>query len=165
MNNQFKESVWKQLGASIDMLENAVIACPENLWGDGTKQPEFWYITFHTLFWIDCYLSEDPEAFNPPAPFTRAEMDPAGLYPERVYSREELLNYLEHCRNKSKSVVKAVTPESNKRQKFFTLDLSLPEMLIYVMRHIQHHTAQLNLLLRQKTDSAPGWIRQTKINL
>ena len=29
------------------------------------------------------------------------------------------------------------------------------------MRHIQHHTAQLNLLLRQEIDDAPGWVSQT----
>jgi len=26
------------------------------------------------------------------------------------------------------------------------------------MRHVQHHAAQLNMLLRQKTDSAPDWV-------
>ena len=26
------------------------------------------------------------------------------------------------------------------------------------LRHVQHHTAQLNLLLRQRTDSAPRWV-------
>lgn len=25
-------------------------------------------------------------------------------------------------------------------------------------RHVQHHAAQLNLILRQETGSAPGWV-------
>lgn len=166
MDNLLKESIWKQFGASIDMLENAVNACPEDLWGDGTKQPEFWYLTYHTLFWLDCYLSERPEGFIPPDPFTLVEMDPAGLYPERVYSKDELLRYLEHGRKKCQLRIQALTDENvNQRSKFFTLDLNYFEMLLYIMRHVQHHTAQLNLLLRQKTDSAPKWVRQAQKSL
>jgi hypothetical protein len=32
------------------------------------------------------------------------------------------------------------------------------ELFLYNLRHLQHHTAQLNLLLRQRTDSAPRWV-------
>ncbi|MGQ0721472.1 MAG: hypothetical protein ACT4PE_07865 [Candidatus Eiseniibacteriota bacterium] len=28
--------------------------------------------------------------------------------------------------------------------------------------HVQHHTGQLNLILRQRTDSAPSWVTQAK---
>jgi len=38
--------------------------------------------------------------------------------------------------------------------------LSFAELLLYNMRHVQHHAAQLNLILRQKVDSAPGWVAQ-----
>lgn len=27
-----KEALWQQFGASIDMLENALLACPDELW-------------------------------------------------------------------------------------------------------------------------------------
>jgi uncharacterized damage-inducible protein DinB len=30
------------------------------------------------------------------------------------------------------------------------------------MRHVQHHAAQLNLMLRQATDSAPDWISRAR---
>jgi hypothetical protein len=33
------------------------------------------------------------------------------------------------------------------------------------MRHVQHHAAQLNLLLRKATGSAPRWVKQTEIAL
>jgi len=33
------------------------------------------------------------------------------------------------------------------------------------MRHVQHHAAQLNLILRQTIDSAPTWVSKTKIKL
>jgi hypothetical protein len=40
MDNSIKESLWKQFGASIDMLENAMILCPPGHWDTDTK---FWY--------------------------------------------------------------------------------------------------------------------------
>ncbi len=53
MHDQWKNLVWQQFGGSIDMLENAIRACPEKLWSDRSRNPEFWYTAFHTLFWLD----------------------------------------------------------------------------------------------------------------
>jgi uncharacterized damage-inducible protein DinB len=37
--------------------------------------------------------------------------------------------------------------------------MSNGELLLYNMRHVQHHAAQLNMLLRQRTNSAaPRWV-------
>jgi len=33
------------------------------------------------------------------------------------------------------------------------------------MRHVQHHAAQLNLILRQTIDSAPPWVGRAKVAL
>jgi hypothetical protein len=52
-----KKIIWHQFGAAIDMLENAVIACPDDVWGNRIEHSEFWYITFHALFYLDLYLS------------------------------------------------------------------------------------------------------------
>ena len=42
---------------------------------------------------------------------------------------------------------------------------SMLEMLLYNMRHVQHHAAQLNLLLRQNINKVPAWVAQAKENL
>jgi hypothetical protein len=77
----WKSLVWRQFGAAIDMLHNAMLACPDEVWGDRSRQPEFWYVAYHTLFWLDLYLTGRPEDFAPPPPFTLDELDPAGLSP------------------------------------------------------------------------------------
>ena len=59
----FSESIWKHFGAAIDMFENAVVMCPEKLWG----KPQFWYKAFHVSFWLDYYMTVNPEGFTPPA--------------------------------------------------------------------------------------------------
>lgn len=145
------------------MLENGVIACPENIWGDRSSQPEYWYLTFHTLFWFDYYLSESGDNFQPPAPFGLEEMDSAGLLPNRVYTKAELLSYLDHGRRKCKALIESLTVEKAKsRWVSGRSDFSVAELLLYNMRHVQHHAAQLNLILRQSTDSAPRWVRRAK---
>jgi len=70
MNALWKNIVWRQFGAAIDTLENAILACPDDLWADRSKRHEFWYMAYHTLFWLDFYLSETAEDFAPPAPFS-----------------------------------------------------------------------------------------------
>jgi hypothetical protein len=159
MDATWKVEVWRQFGAAIAMLENAMLACPDELWGDRSQQPEFWYVAYHTLFFLDFYLSGSPGGFTPPAPFTLGELDPAGVLPERVYAKAELLVYLAHGREKCRTTIAALTDdESRKRCGFERPDVSVAELHLYNMRHVQHHAAQLNLLLRQKTGSAPRWV-------
>jgi hypothetical protein len=166
MDVKLKEIIWRQFGAAIDMLENAINACPDNIWGNKPGYYEIWYITFHALFWLDLYLSDSPDGFMPPEPFSLTELDSEGLLPERVYSKEELLIYLNHGRNKCRSKINEMTEEkAGQRFIFGTLNLSITELLLYNMRHVQHHAAQLNLILRQKIDSAPRWVRYTSLEL
>jgi hypothetical protein len=158
----WKTIVWQQFGAAIDMLENAMRACPDELWSDRLKRPEFWYVAYHTLFWLDFYLSDSGEGFTPPAPFTLDELDPAGLLPERPYTKEELQSYLEHGRRKCRAAIEALTDEkARQRCGFERPDVTGAELFLYNMRHVQHHAAQLNLLLRQAIDAAPHWVAKT----
>ncbi len=169
MDIAWKTSLWRQFGAAIEMLENAVRACPEQVWGDSTRNArftDFWYITYHTLFFLDYYLSGTSEGFAPPAPYTLSELDPAGVFPDRVYTKEELLAYLEHGRRKCRAVISAMSDEAaHERCGFTRPDISNMELLLYNMRHVQHHAAQLNLLLRQSIDSAPTWVSKSRFGL
>ena len=163
MDTIWRTIIWQQLGAAIDMLENALLACPDKLWSDRSRRPEFWYVVFHTLFFLDLYLSDSVEGFTPPAPFTLDELDPAGLLPERPYAKAELQTYLDHGRKKCSAMIEALTDEkARQRCGFEWVDINVAELLLYNMRHVQHHAGQLNLILRQTTDSAPRWVAKTK---
>ena len=163
IDDAWRRELGSQVGAGVDALENAIRACPEGLWGDRTRQPEFWYLAYHVLFFLDLYLSDTMEGFAPPEPFTLSEMDPSGVMPDRVYSKEELLTYLEHGRRKLRGVMAGLTDErARERRVFGTISGSVHEMLLYNLRHLQHHAAQLNLILRQVTNSAPGWVFRAK---
>lgn len=163
MTPAIQESLWKQFGASIDMLENAISLCTEELWNKDTK---FWYNAYHCLFWLDYYLDLKPDSFAPPAPFTLSEFDPEGALPERVYSKSELLTYLQHNRQKCHDLITGMSDEvANSRWINPYKDYSVFEITLYNMRHVQHHAAQLNLLLRQGMNDAPRWVGQTEEEL
>jgi len=162
MNIEVKNIIWNQFGAAIDMLGNAIDASPENVWGNQIGDKEFWYLTYHTLIWLDFYLSDSVDSFQPHPPFTLSEFDPEGLLPDRVYTKDELNNYLNYCRNKCNKTILELTDErANKRFVFNKINFPFLELLFYNMCHVQHHAAQLKLLLRQKIDSAPRWVKQS----
>ena len=166
MNSAWKTIVWQQLGGAIDMLESAMRACPDDLWSDRSRQPEFWYLAYHTLFWLDLYLYGPVEGFAPPAPFSLEELDPAGLVPQRPYTKRELQTYLDHGREKCRAAIEALTDERGRQRfRFGWGETSYLELMLYNMRHVQHHAAQLHLILRQQVDSTPGWVAQTKRKL
>ncbi len=163
MKNIWAPVVWPQFGAAIKTLENAIDACPEELWSDRSKRHEFWYMVYHTLFWLDYYLADSAEDYTPPEPYTMSEMDPAGVLPDRVYTKDEMLAYLEHGRDKCRTVMENMSDEKAVRMsKFGSLGLACGELHLYNLRHVQHHAAQLNLLLRLNIDSAPRWVRRAE---
>jgi hypothetical protein len=154
----------RQVGAAIETIERAIVACPDSLWDDGSKPPElFWYGAYHPLFYLDCYLSETEVGFAPPPPFGLTEFDPSGALPERTYTKAELLAYAEHDRKKARERLSALTEADLTRRCGFAMrEMSVVELHLYDLRHVQHHAAQLNLLLRQKTGSAPTWVSFAK---
>lgn len=155
-----RDAAARQLGAAATALENAIRACPPQVWGDRVGPHEFWYLAYHTIFWLDCYALPDANAYVPPAPFTLGEFDPDGVYPERPYTPDELLAYLARARANALGQLLALTPETAQlRWKFYTYDLSRLEAFLNVTRHMQHHVGQLQLLLRQGGAQPPRWVR------
>ena len=156
------QAVAAQFGAAIDALEHAIEACPESVWGDRLGPHEFWYLAFHTLFWLDHYLAGTPAGFAPPPPYGLEEMDPAGVLPPRAYTRTEMLAYLAHGRARCRAAMRALTDEQAARPCGYPRrDCSVLELHVYNMRHVQHHAAQLQLLLRQAGHEPPRWVSRT----
>ena len=159
IDDSLRDAIGNQFGAAAEMLDNAIAACPDPLWDDGSGLHAFWYLAFHALFWLDLYLSGSVEGFAPPAPFTLAELDPAGLLPDRTYTKVELRGYLAHCRRRLREAIASLAPQTAARRcRFGWGEAGYLELLLYNMRHVQHHAGQLNLLLRQSAGSAPRWV-------
>ncbi len=156
MESTIKTDLWNQFGASLDMLENAISMCPDEFWNTEEK---FWYNASHCIFFTNYYLSTQPKEFVPPAPFDFSEFE--DRMPSRVYSKPEILEYLVICKQKSKDLFSELNTEKLTERwinESGSMNYSILEILIYNLRHIQHHAAQLNLLLRQNTKDAPEWV-------
>ncbi len=170
MDMSWKFGFWRQFGAAIDMLNNALRACPDELWqvqiyNEGMERPEFgefWYVAYHALFWLDFYLAGSAEGFAPPPPFTLSELE-ADLIPERVYTKAELQTYLEFgrdkCREKIESAADLLVAQQCRPE---WPEMSVAELMLYNMRHVQEHAAQLSLFLGLKVGSAPGWVAKAR---
>jgi hypothetical protein len=167
------EMLWRQFGAAIDMLSGALRDCPDELWEESLweDQPDqwvaagfsaFWYLCYHTLFWLDLYLTGAEEGFAPPAPFDLVEMEPGEALP-RTYTREELLHYLEHCRRKCKETIGSLSKErAYQLCRFAWGDLPFAELQLYSLRHVQEHGAQLRMFLGQQAGKSTEWVSQAK---
>jgi DinB superfamily len=165
--------LWRQFGAAIDMLGDALRDCPDVLWEERLweDQPDqwvaagfsaFWYLGYHTLFWLDLYLTGAEEGFAPPAPFDLVEMDPGEVLP-RTYTREELLRYLEYGRGKCQATLGALSAEQADRVcRFAWGELPFAELQLYNLRHVQEHGAQLRMFLGQRAGKATRWVAQAR---
>ncbi|WP_133996212.1 DinB family protein [Dinghuibacter silviterrae] len=74
----------------------------------------------------------------------------------------DMLAFLEEGRAKLHRQLSGTDDLLTKRFVSEYKDYSLFELLLYNMRHVQHHAAQLNLLLRQAGQTPPDWVSRTK---
>jgi hypothetical protein len=159
----FVDIVLQQFGASIEMLENAIVSCSDQLWSDRSRSPQYWFLAYHTLFFIDLYSSETAKGFAPPAPFLASGMHTDIDKHERPYMKEELQKYLEHCRKKTRSKLKSLTDiEMLQPSPFAWVGVNNTELFIYNLRHMQHHIGQMNYILRQELGIGSSWLFKAK---
>src|SRR5688572_24112988 len=112
MDAMLKASVWKQFGAAMDMFEDALTLCPDELWTkamwkdtEDERYGQFWFIAYHTLRWTDLFLTGSPEGFTPPAPFIM------GRLPDQPYTKGEIRTYYDLCRQKAQAAIEGMTDE------------------------------------------------------
>lgn len=166
MINQLQESLWRQFGASIDMLRNVIANCPDNYFSTNKR---FYYLAFHSIFLLDYYLSIPPADFIPNLPFTVKERadwptDSIGdMIPDNIFSKEELVDYVNQIRLKCKQLIEGLTDQEILHTRFKEgeqegdMDYSILEILFYNLRHTQHHIGQLNFIIRQDLGTHVDW--------
>jgi hypothetical protein len=168
MSQYWHEVLNRQCAAAIEMLRNAVEACPDDLWDDRTDGTPVWHIAYHALFFCDLYLSDNLESFQAPdfhvdryhfLPGDYKEFGGIVTTPDRSYSRQQMLEYADHCIEKSRAVFAELTEErARERCGFWWYELNVGEFLINNLRHTQHHAAQLALILRRRAGVGVEWL-------
>ena len=167
----FKQSIQNQFEAALATIESCVNACDDDDWLKPIVNLTFSQATFHALFFCDVYLGKDLQSLKE-QPFHTQHADAFGEYEEledrqqtQSYTKNFVRLYIQHCGEKADSVIAAETPESLARTPGFDwLDFSRAEVHVYNLRHLFHHTAQLSLHLRIRSNVDTPWIRSGRRN-
>ena len=163
---------------AITSMERGVRTCPDELWnaslwpvrgiervGGGIVDlpPEervqllsaVWHIAYHAIFHLDFNLSRGEEHFECPPPFRMDDHAPPPGYerclPSRVYTREELLGYLDHCRRRADQRLSSLTEEELAA---LAPRRPLAERLLDNLLHFGEHTTQIHMFLGQRAPEA-----------
>jgi uncharacterized damage-inducible protein DinB len=82
-----------------------------------------------------------------------------------------MLSYVDFCRKKCRELLARLTEEEihqpwidepDELAASSVMNFSVYEILLYNMRHVQHHVGQLNLLLRQGINNAADYVSQAE---
>ena len=156
----FKQSLASQFEAGLCMTDDCLRRCPDAHWDGLVAKYPFWQVAYHTLCFVDLYLSPGKETF------ALRDLHPQGWrefddeYPSRRFARGELLDYVAICRRKAGETIAAETVESLMGPSGFSwLKFARAEAHLYNLRHLQHHAGQLGAYLRRADPSIePRWI-------
>ena len=158
------EVIGKQYRASMAMLKDAITKCPESLWAAPEYPNKFWHIAYHVLYCTHVYLQKSREEFTPWEKH-RENYQWLGRLPwpphdqpkiESPYSKEEILEYVEFCRQEIDAKVPSL--DLNAPSGFHWLPFGKLELQLYNLRHIAHHTGQLIDRLRTAAQIGIVWV-------
>jgi hypothetical protein len=159
-----KEIIKSQYHASLEMLRQAIVKCPESLWQNPEYQNPFWHLAYHAIFYTHLYLHPTADDF---APWQRHReeyefMGPLPWPPHKEpeigepYTREDVLAYHELCRAQVDELVASL--ELDAESGFFWLPFSKLELQFYNIRHLQQHTGELCERLGATGEIEVGWV-------
>jgi hypothetical protein len=126
--------IQSQYLASLGMLKQVVVKCPEALWDAPGNQDRFWRKSYHALFYAHLYLQRAEKDFTP----WQKHHDPDGDVP---FTKDEVLEYLSFVEQQVADCIPATNFEAESG--FHWLPFDKLELQFYNIRHIQQHTGEL----------------------
>lgn len=155
-----KKSIASQYYASLEMLKQAVEACPDALWYDRAYANPYWRTAYHAPFYTHLYLQPTEKDFTPWQGLTE-QYRVLGTSPDEEdalepLSKELILTYLEFCHREVEKQLAAqdLSAESG----FYWIPMNKFEHQIYNIRHIMEHTGELFEQLGTVGDREVNWI-------
>jgi hypothetical protein len=107
--NPLVQSTARNFEEALRLMEAALTDCPDDLWESDLWPDEAptaatphgglhgsapWFLVYHALLTLDYDLTAEFETWEPPRPFDENTY----AYPNRVFTKAELLGYLNYCR-------------------------------------------------------------------
>jgi len=126
VTNPFVESMASNFVGALRLMEAALTDCPDELWGmdlwpdeaptgptphGGLHGSAPWFLAYHALLTLDYDLTAEFEPWEPPQPFDENTYS----FPNRIFTRAELLGYIDYCRERVRQTLGALNEESAAR--------------------------------------------------
>jgi len=158
---------------ALRLMEAALTDCPDHLWErdlwpdeaptgptahGGLHGSAPWFLAYHALFCLDYDLTGEFEPWKPPQPFDENSY----AFPNRVFTKAELLGYLDYCRERVRRTLDSLTegaatrPLPNAHRDHGTL---FGVMVGSIPLHVVEHASQIRQLLTSagvKVQPMPG---------
>jgi len=173
MTSPLVQSLVNNFETALRLLEVALTDCPDELWEvdlwpdeaptgpapyGGLHSSAPWFLGYHALVTLDYDLTAEFEPWEPPQPFDENSYS----FPNRMFTKTELLGYLDYCRARVHRTLDSFTEEAAAR--------SLPDahryrgMLYGVIvggmpLHVVEHASQIRQFLTAagiKVQPMPG---------
>ncbi len=148
------QAIQSQYIASLRMLKQVIVNCPEALWDAPGNQDKFWRKSYHALFYVHLYLQDAEKDFVPWA----KHHDPDGEVP---FTKDEVLEYLSFVEQQVVERVPATNLDAESG--FHWLPFDKLELQIYNIRHVQQHTGELYERLGTYENIELGWIASANL--
>jgi hypothetical protein len=155
-----KEIIKSQYHASLEMLRQAIVKCPDSLWQNPGYKNQFWHIAYHVIFYTHFYLHPSEEDFIPwekhRGEHVSLEGSRSGAESEDPFSKEEILAYLRLCLEQMEEQIDSL--DLDDESGFHWLPFDKLELQIYNIRHVQQHAGELCERLGAKGDVEVDWV-------
>jgi hypothetical protein len=150
--------IYRQLEATITMLQNAIAACPDDLWvakGDG---PAIWQQAYHATFWLFAWARDWNTPFETPAFHSQEALElRPGATP--VITREQLAAYARDAREACLPYLRTLTPEALlETREAFGKSWTTADRIFSQLRHVQHHVGAMHAQLGKRATQPLQWI-------
>jgi hypothetical protein len=145
-----------QYQASLEMLKQTIIECPESLWNEAGDKNKFWQVAYHALYFVHEYLADSYESFTPWIKH-REVYDFEESQTFEPYDKDTILEYLAFCQRHAAERIPQLdleAPEGHGRS------MTTLELQIYSIRHIMQHTGELMERLGSRTGAEIDWVGQ-----
>jgi hypothetical protein len=145
--------------AVFSMLRETLNLCPDELWDDRSLgEPPFWQQLYHSLWWLDFYISQSPSSFHFPAIAGEKDHqmgDEAGPAP----ACQQMADYLETVSQRCADALAGLSDAYLDGENTFPwTGATLAHRLVYNLRHAQHHVGGLNALLARTCGKSARWV-------
>jgi hypothetical protein len=125
--------------ASLEMLKQAIVLCPQSLWNAPGDKNKFWQVAYHALYFTHEYLADSYETFTPWLKHREVyDFDDSQTF--EPYDKDTILEYLAFCQQQ---VTERVPQLKLEEMEGHGDEMTVLELQIYSIRHIMQHTGEL----------------------